>query len=434
MRRLTVISITGLFLFAQVSFAEVSQFVFTTEPQSIGVNLQSETMTVQSQDSTGTAEDVQETMDFVFTSSSPSGQFLSTSGNTVTNTMSRNTSNKNFIYKDSLVGSYVISISITGRTSGKTFSVSQPVSVVSEGDLNQLQSTTTSSNTENITTNNTTTPSITAYSAHSSQNPLSGTENKIEFEVSSGRDRIALAGNKIYFNAIPTRLQNVSAGSMVYEWSFGDGFIQKGQNLVHSYKFAGDYVVVLNAYSSDKQATSRTKVRIIEPNFVLKRVLGGIEIYNKTLYEVNLEGWVLSDKYKSFEIPKDTLISSNNKVIFDDRITGVVSDLFSLSNQQARVFDNQINTALTSSSPNVLTLKSVNSPDQKITKQLSVKNTTETKDNKVTNNTDFIASTSSQVANTVTIFQAKNNTGLITKIFLWPIDGVRYISKIFSDN
>jgi hypothetical protein len=432
MRRLTVISVISLFLFAQVSFAEVSQFVFTTEPQSVPLNTQSGTITVQSQNSTGTAEDVQETMDFVFTSSSPAGQFLSTSGNVVTNTMSRNTSNKNFLYKDSVVGNYVISISITGRTSGKTFSVSQPVSVVSEGSLNQSPATTTNSSTEETTTSNTTTSNVTTYSAHSSQNALSGTENKIDFEVSSGRDRIALAGNKIYFNAVPTKLQNVSAGSMVYEWSFGDGFIQKGQNLVHSYKFAGDYVVVLNAYSSDKQATSRTKVRIIEPNFVLKKVLGGIEVYNKTAYEVNLEGWVLSDKYKTFEIPKDTLISSNNKVIFDDRITGVVSDSFRLSNPDGRVFDNQ--TILLASSSPIITTTPVSSSEQKITKQVSVKNTTETKNEKLTSSTDSIVSTSTQVANTVTIFQAKNNTGLITKLFLWPVDGMRYISKIFSSN
>jgi hypothetical protein len=432
MRRLTVISVISLFLFAQVSFAEVSQFVFTTEPQSVPLNTQSGTITVQSQNSTGTAEDVQETMDFVFTSSSPAGQFLSTSGNVVTNTMSRNTSNKNFLYKDSVVGNYVISISITGRTSGKTFSVSQPVSVVSEGSLNQSPATTTNSSTEETTTSNTTTSNVTTYSAHSSQNALSGTENKIDFEVSSGRDRIALAGNKIYFNAVPTKLQNVSAGSMVYEWSFGDGFIQKGQNLVHSYKFAGDYVVVLNAYSSDKQATSRTKVRIIEPNFVLKKVLGGIEVYNKTAYEVNLEGWVLSDKYKTFEIPKDTLISSNNKVIFDDRITGVVSDSFRLSNPDGRVFDNQ--TILLASSSPIITTTPVSSSEQKITKQVSVKNTTETKNEKLTSSTDSIVSTSTQVANTVTIFQAKNNTGLITKLFLWPAHGMRYISKIFSSN
>ena len=105
MKRFVFLIIYTLVL-CQVAYADsVTQFVFTTEPQTVGLGVPSETITVQSQNSAGTSENITETTDIVFTSTSVTGQFLSTSGNPVTLTMSKNTANKNFLYQDSTSGS-----------------------------------------------------------------------------------------------------------------------------------------------------------------------------------------------------------------------------------------------------------------------------------------------------------------------------------------
>src|SRR3989344_3426644 len=127
MRRFIFILIASLLFSYTVEADTVTQFVFTTEPQTIGVSVASETITVQSQNSSGLSEDITETHDVIFTSTSPTGQFISTSGNPVTTTMSKNTSNKNFLYKDPTAGTHTLQITATGRTSLQSYSVSQQI-------------------------------------------------------------------------------------------------------------------------------------------------------------------------------------------------------------------------------------------------------------------------------------------------------------------
>src|SRR5207249_437132 len=107
-----------------------------------------------------------------------------------------------------------------------------------------------------------------------------------------------------------------------YKWSFGDGTAIEGNTVSHAYKFPGEYAVVVNANSSDKQAVSRLKVLVISPDFSIARVPYGIEITNKSNAEINLESWnLVSSRSKAFLFPQDTLIPSGKKVIFADSIT-----------------------------------------------------------------------------------------------------------------
>ena len=112
MKRLISVPIT-FFLMASTASAQVSQFVFITEPQTVSIGVSSETITIQSQNSQGVSENITETHDLVFTSISPTGQFFNTSGNPVSTTMSKNTANKNFLYQDSTVGTYTLTITAT---------------------------------------------------------------------------------------------------------------------------------------------------------------------------------------------------------------------------------------------------------------------------------------------------------------------------------
>src|SRR3989344_5409903 len=304
MKRLISVPIT-FFLMASTASAQVSQFVFITEPQTVSIGVSSETITIQSQNSQGVSENITETHDLVFTSISPTGQFFNTSGNPVSTTMSKNTANKNFLYQDSTVGTYTLTITATGRTSLQSFSASQQITIGGE-----------SSSSSNSTTTN----------------EQTSTENKIEFEVSAGRDRLTVVGNPVIFIASPTKLQNLSEQAITYKWSFGDGTTLLGKTVTHNYRHAGNYAIVLNAYGSDKQAVSRINVKVILPLISLQRVSDGIEIENKSGSEINLGGWSLANNNKSFIIPEDTLVSTGTRVVFADETTGINSADITLSN------------------------------------------------------------------------------------------------------
>lgn len=423
-----------LLLSFNTAHAEVAQFVFTTEPQTIPLGTNSETITVQSQNSDGVSENIIETNDLVFSSTSVTGEFLSTSGNPVTTTMSKNTANKNFLYKDSTPGTYTITVTATGRTSLKTLSASQQITVGSENSGNIGTATTTIEQTSE------TSPSTTSvYSAHSSPAPLSTTENKIDFEISAGRDRLTSVGNKVIFKATATKTQNLSEQNISYTWSFGDGATSQGNVTSHSYRFPGNYTVVLNGSYSDKQAVSKILVKVISPELTISKVVGGSEITNKSKTEVNLEGWSLSDSRRNFVFPVDTLISAGEKIVFADEITGFMDGEVKLLNPLGKsfaVFDNL------STSKNIADNTDISNLEKIQAKIDEVKNTVTQISSKVSpkpvakiiqEKVEEPSKNERELASVIQVFEAPKKESLSAQILSWPARGFGFIKHLFIE-
>ncbi len=452
-----IISFLVLFLIITSSAeAQVSQFVFITEPQTVPVSTQSGTITVQSQNAGGVSEDITETHDLVFTSTSPTGQFFSTTGNPVSTTMSKNTANKNFLYQDSTLGTYTLTVTATGRTSLQSFSANQQITVGGESSSSS-NSTTTVEQTSTTTTTNESGPTQvnTAGSAHSSPAPLSSTENKIEFEVSAGRDRLTAVGNPVIFVASPTKLQNLSEQAITYKWSFGDGSTLLGKTVTHNYRHAGDYAVVLNAYGSDKQAVSRIDVKVISPSILLHRVSDGIEIENKSGSEINLGGWSIASNNKSFVIPEDTLVSTGKRVVFADETTGINSANIVLSNPIKKIIANlevdsgssevvttfpeiKLSEIQTKINEVKMTLNNISptipSDNTKAASVQKVEVVTKQPEQERQEAQDVPDKDSSQLANVIEVFEAPKDPGLISSIFSWPVRGFNFIRHLFVEN
>ncbi|MEQ1561571.1 MAG: PKD domain-containing protein [Nitrospira sp.] len=425
--------VTATLFFTNVAYADVSQFVFTTDPQNIAVDKLSDTITVQSQNSSGSSEDITETYDVVFTSTSQTGQFLSTSGNPVSTTMSKNTANKNFLYKDSNSGTHTITVKATSRSGSKTFTASQNIVVGTTENIptsTDDNKTTTTSSTVDVSNDNT--------SAHSSPAPLSNTESKIDFEISAGRDRLTVVGNNISFQVVPTKLQNINKDTVYYEWSFGDGTTGQGSLVSHAYVFSGEYSVVVNAKSSDNQAVSRLLVKVISPDFSIKRVVGGVEIENKSKTEVNLEGWSLKGDTKTFVFPKDTLISAGKKVVFADEVTRVGGDveLLSVSGKQ---FGKTSTITPTKTHDD---LSDIQIKIDEIKKEISKINppTTSYKTEVVipkVSNTEPASSgvdMSQNTDNTSVVFEATKKTNLVTTVLSWPTKSFYFVRHFFVED
>lgn len=196
------------------------------------------------------------------------------------------------------------------------------VSVVEEGQSgpNETSTITNTTTTNQIASSNNTNTDITP-SAHYSSEELSSIKTESGLEVGAGRARLGMVGTPMQFKS---EIKYPYVGNMIFKWSFGDGAIGYGQVLSHSYAYPGDYVVVLNVSSPDKQAVSRTNVKIVPADISISTASPErVEVFNNSKNEINLFGRALSTSGHSFVFPEDTIIKSGQKISFASSITGL---------------------------------------------------------------------------------------------------------------
>lgn len=432
------------FLFLNTANAEVTQFVFVTSTQSIPVSTLSETITVQSQNSLGERENIEETFDFTFSSNSPTGEFLSTSGNPVSTTMSRGTANKNFLYRDVTAGTYIISITATGRNSLQSFTANQEIVVGGESVIsNEEENNTEKDNQEEGNE----VPINTSQSAHSSPAPLVNVDTKIDFTVSAGRDRLVSVGSPVLFEATVVKIQNISKQALTFEWTFGDGNKMLGESVTNVYKYPGDYVVVLNSSGSDKRAVSRINIKVVSPEIEIKKIPSGIEFFNKSSTEINLGEWYISSGVQKFIIPKDTIISKGKRIVFVDSLTRINNETFKVHNPTGEVyFENNIssNTATTTSNLDTLDLVKIEEEINKVKIALnkiipeksspevfvSKEYTTEIIPKK---DIEEVVSEEVSTENLALVFEAEESNSFVKNILLIPVKGFNLIKRLFVE-
>lgn len=312
-------SITSPHVFAATS--NIAELVFTTDAQTIATGAVSDSLIVQTQNSSGTAEPVDETNDVTFTSSSPTGAFLNSSGNPVTTTMNRNTSSRTFFYKDSGAGTHTLTVSIKGRTTGTTFVASQQIIIGTNTSTVETTSiATTTATTSNIIESNPVNTTGTTYiSSHSGSEEVSNFAS-IKLGVDAGRDRVITINSPVHFLAKVEDLYTDVYSRVSSSWSFGDGTQATGREVDHIYKFPGEYNVVLNVTLGNTHSTDRFRVKVIEPSLSISKVVRGIGGYvaikNDSGEEVNLQAFKVSSGGEYFFFAPDTIISAHTETKF----------------------------------------------------------------------------------------------------------------------
>ncbi len=308
-----------LALLPAISHAQVSKIVFTTEPQTIKPGEVSGAITIQLQDSTGNSSKATETVDVEFSSASASGEFLSpSSDNTVTKTISTGSANKNFRYRDSTNGTFVMTVKATGRVSGDIWDANQVITI--------SDSAATATTTEEIaaaspSSANQGSSSSGSASAHYSAASLSSLKILPGFEVSAGRDRLGTVGSPLEFKA-ETNIEYTN--NSIFVWNFGDGSEGGGEVTSHTYLYPGDYVLVLNVFGPRGKAVSRANIRIADPGLAITQISKErVEIANHSRTEASLFGRALVTGDKIFAFPRDTIMKAGQKISFGANVTGL---------------------------------------------------------------------------------------------------------------
>ena len=340
---------TIIFIFVPVKnvFASVSKISFITSPQNLDINQISGPIKVQTEDQNGATTSASETI-YLNLSTSGNGEFSSNNSTwksvaTLPNNfstssiyISSSSASRVFYYEGFSSGQHIITVSAKSKSGIVFDNVSQIINVgiistssdqsatTSDSDNNSStsspdsnSSTSTASTTSNQNQNGQTTQIITRtvyISTHSGEEDLSDYSQVATFEVGAGRQRMALIGTPIGFTA-KYSISNTSC-TPSFSWSFGDGFDAVGKNVEHTYKYDGEYQVVLNGTCGEYNSTSRTTVEVITPEIsIVNYQNGDLEIKNNGKTEINIGGWKIRGIQKDFVFPQDTIISAINKII-----------------------------------------------------------------------------------------------------------------------
>mgnify|MGYP007083441389 CR=1 FL=1 len=273
-------------------------------------------LTLQTQDLYGEPCHLTQTLRFSITKSA-SGEFTTQSGGNLQYFVSSGSANRNFYYSNHPENFSLDIEAGYGNSTDWEPTFSFTYKNIAEGSAVESSATFNSTTTEEsvfVTDSSKTDDG----SAHHHASPITYATNSIQ-QIGAGRNRISVSGSPIEFLAEGDFSR--SARLMV-QWNFGDGSQGFGSSVVHTYEYPGDYLVVLNATSQNNQAVSKTKVKVIEPDFKIsladdKR----IELVNLSPYELNLYGRaiVVGDSY--FVFPKDTIASPGSSISFPSGVT-----------------------------------------------------------------------------------------------------------------
>lgn len=145
---------------------------------------------------------------------------------------------------------------------------------------------------------------------------------------------LAFVGNPIYFQALSYGHSGEQLLSGQYFWNFGDGSskeIKLGveEKFSHTYFYPGEYVVSLEYYTSNNfqipDATDKIILKIVSADLLISSIGDEkdffVELTNNANYDMDISKWILTGDNKSFIFPKNTILSSKNKITFSSHIT-----------------------------------------------------------------------------------------------------------------
>ncbi len=287
---LIILAVSLFLIVATSSYASgVERIVFVTEAQAIKPNVVSEPIKVEFQDISHNPQSFGQTSKLVLKSSSPTGTFVSESGNPISATINSNWTSRTFYYKDSSEGTFIISAGVEGTS----LEAEQKISVTSGAVLGA--STEVSSGSVSASTNK-------SFSVAGSIYEPSNSDLQIDIV---GESSLPL-GSVGYFRAAIKK--NTGKGKVDLNWSFGDGYVGDGVSTEHTYKYAGKYAVVLRARSGEARSMSRFDVEVLKPDLRVAETPEYIEIYNDSSKEIDLFRWKLTQGYLSFIFQPYTIL------------------------------------------------------------------------------------------------------------------------------
>ena len=312
--------------------ADVSQFIFTTNPQTIKLNEISEIISIQAQDANGVSADILQTACLELSTNSSTGEFSSSNTNwspVKILTMSKGSANRNFYYKDSIGGNYELSVKISLRPEGKPACAAWPKE---EWDIkwNAKQNIIVSSNFSNSSSQESQSYSVDNSSSSVSENIASGSiaynyKNE-QISARAGEDKTAVAGADVVLEGNALGFKKEPLENARYLWTPGDGSSKEGKNIRHIYKYPGNYIAVLLVSSGDisTSASDRINIKVIPNELrIIETKREFIKLKNGSGVILDVSGWFLKAGGAIFKFPDYSLVAANSELMISSDVSGI---------------------------------------------------------------------------------------------------------------
>ena len=297
---------------------QVTNFVFTTDSQTVELGAVSAQITLQAQASDGASVGLPQTGCLLLESASSQGQFSSSATNwspVSVLTMSKSTANRSFYYKDTQGGTRTLTVKVALKpeevtkscTSWPTgewniqWTATQSITIGGSSDSTGDTGTTTSQTNTTQQTQTTTTTS----------NPVSSyvTPPEIQIFADGGDDRTVIVGADTEFWGRAYNRDREVLDRVRFMWNFGDGSTAEGITVLHHFDYPGRYAVVLNI-AEHRSAASDVIVVEAEPAQLsfTSNADGSVSIGNDAGRDLDLSRWVVRSFGREFILPDHSII------------------------------------------------------------------------------------------------------------------------------
>lgn len=150
-----------------------------------------------------------------------------------------------------------------------------------------------------------------------------------EIYAYAGENKTVIVGADTFFEGTAFDSENKKIENANFLWNFGDGSFKRGQKVLHSYSYPGKYVIFLDVLFGEFSVTDRIIVDALPADIIISKTGSDeqnnfLEIYNRTNRELELSWWRLQVDNNFFSLPKNTIILSNQKIIFSKNVTNLV--------------------------------------------------------------------------------------------------------------
>ncbi len=156
-------------------------------------------------------------------------------------------------------------------------------------------------------------------------------EDLPKIKAYAGKDKTAIAGAIAEFNGEAYGLKDAPLENARYIWNFGDGFLKEGKDVLHFYKYPGEYRVVLDVSSGGYSISDVLIVKVIPNEIFISEVKTGvdsfIEFRNPSKEEINISGWKFISGNQKFTFSKNSFIRPYSYLVIPSYSSGIIFDL-----------------------------------------------------------------------------------------------------------
>jgi hypothetical protein len=205
------------------------------------------------------------------------------------------------------------------------------------GQMNKQNNGSGENNSENLNNNseNTNTNNSTSNENNTDNSTVKKTKNTSKIKAEITTNTFAYVGVPVNFQGkvIGTDGEQLFHGK--YFWNFGDGDFREinivdTDKFTHTYFYPGEYTVLFeyykDAFTDEPELSQKIIIKVVKGGVVISRVGDKedffIELSNKNTYDMDISKWILKSDFKSFTIPKNTILEPNKKIIISSKLTG----------------------------------------------------------------------------------------------------------------